>query len=524
MADEVGVDVTRRRFLRLPDPGWAMLTVLAAAAYAPASLYATQSRLLARGYRLAFVVILVFIVLTGLSAVLARVLPTRTGAAWFAVAVFWFLFSSGRGLAGSFGAAGVLGLAVLGAICVLALGLSNWLNTVMVGFTALLILAPTLTMAQRPTLEQSEVTLASGEIDVSAVAYRPDIWVLVVDGYPSGWAMENVFGADAPKLYSTLDELGFVVEPNSLAAYSRTVGALPSILDGRMVIPAGATVGVEEELALGEMIGGESLLVRGLSDAGYAVTMVEAGWHQSVCGTRIDRCVRSGVYDDMLSSLVAGSLAPSLFGVDPDLGTRFASQRTFSVLEWLAAEENGSPRLILAHSLIPHPPMLLDRECRPRGSSAQTSGRVLGLRELDPAIVRARGEAFVDQVRCVDALVEGWLEEVPADDVVIVVGDHGSELLGQAGLPPVEWTSDMVKERLLTLAAVRFPGCDVDTRAGVTVVPSVLNCLGIDAERPTPQSMIIPNVAAEDGALIDVWPVEGSTLDELTAVATGERS
>src|SRR5690606_7420610 len=112
MADEVGVDVTRRRFLRLPDRGWAMLLVLAAAAYAPASLYAPQSRLLARGYRLAFVVILVFIVLAALSAVLARVLPTRTGAAWFAVAVFWLLFSSGRGLAGSFGAAGVLGLAV----------------------------------------------------------------------------------------------------------------------------------------------------------------------------------------------------------------------------------------------------------------------------------------------------------------------------------------------------------------------------------------------------------------------------
>lgn len=485
----------------LPRPRWATLTLLAAAGYAPASLYADQSSQLARGYRLVLFAAGVFVVLGLVAVVLSRFLPVRSGAVWYALGLGWVLFSTGRSLAADLGIGLTAGLALVAMIAVIGLGRLAILDTLMVAVTAFLVITPVFALWQRPPLGESELEVHSTFVDIAPPVLVPDVWILVLDGYPSALAVKEVFDAPAPSLHRALASRGFQVEPNAVAPYSRTVGALAAILDGRMVLPAGSTVGTAENVAAGRIIGGESQLVAGLSGVGYRITMIEAGWHQSVCGSRVEVCVRSGLYDDMTSSLVSASLLPGLAGVDPDLGTRLATERTFETLIELATDEtNSGPDLVFAHSLAPHPPMLLDSECRPRASTPITSGRVLAVPSMDPQLVEARGRAFVDQVACVDRLVGEWLDLVPDDDVVLILGDHGSEALGQAAIEPEEWTVAMAGERLLTLSAARFPGCEMTLDATVALISELFGCLGSEVAAPVDAgTMVIANAFGGEG-------------------------
>lgn len=507
----------------LPRPRWTMLTVVAAAAYAPLSLYATQGDLLARGYRLIGFVLAAALLLTPAAALLS-LLPVRAAAAWFAVSVVWIVITAGAPLVAELGPGLTVGLLILLVILVLALNRSRFLNALMVAVTAYLILAPlTIMIGGQPRVVADPVAVGAEDAQgVGRPSTTPDIWYLVLDGYPSAVSLVDDFGDPETSLAEGLEQLGFSVQPNALVPYSRTVGALSSVLAGRMVVPAGSTMDTADMLAAAAIMGGDSTLVEDLGGVGYHTTMIEAGWHLSRCGEQVETCVKSGLIDDMASALVSGSIVPTLFGVDPDIGTLMATRRTFHELDRLRTQlgDNGRPDLVVAHSLAPHPPMLLDAQCRSRPPSPATSGRVLAVPELGRQLIAERAAAFVDQVTCVDSMVERFVRDLPSGDVVVILGDHGSEILGQASALPSEWTDEMLRERLLTLAAIRVPGCDSTIRATIELVGALLDCMGLDPPSRAPlTSRIIPNIRRPDGSNHPVYEIPSQRLERLLAEA-----
>src|SRR5690606_24932915 len=122
---------------------------------------------------------------------------------------------------------------------------------------------------------------------------------------------------------------GFFVEGNALAPYTRTVGALPSILAGTMVFPAGSIQDEADMVAAGKIVGGESTLVRGLEAIGYHITMIESGWHLSRCGPAVDTCIGSAALDEMGSALVSASILPHVMGIDRHVSSVVGTERTF---------------------------------------------------------------------------------------------------------------------------------------------------------------------------------------------------
>jgi hypothetical protein len=495
-------DRTRQSRL-IPRPMWLIVTLLASVAYTPLTLYGAQGHALSRGYRLIGYT-LVVAVLLGVLAHIISYLPVRRSAAWFAVSIGWFVVAAGGSVSSDLATWILVSLIILPVAVVLLLNRSRFLDTLMVAFTAYLIVAPAPSLLTGGPLGEDEAVpgyvAASGTPSTDS---RPDVWFLVLDGYPSGSSRVEDFDATSDPLGDLLRESGFVVEPDALAPYTRTVGALPAILAGTMIFPAGSLQDAADMQAATEVIAGDSTLVRGLRDIGYHTTMIESGWHQSRCGEFIDECVKSALVDEMGSALLSASMIPHLFGIDRHVHTVIGTERTFNALNNLATgySSNSRPDLVVAHSLAPHPPMLLDQNCARQGPAPNRSSLLLSYDGWDDALIAERATTFMEQVACVDAMVAEFVQSLPAEDVIVVVGDHGSEIRGQVSAPPADWTEDMLRERLQTLAAVRFPGCrEPVVRATVEIVPGLFACFGLDLPKPELSALIMATVTREDGS------------------------
>ncbi len=125
---------------------------------------------------------------------------------------------------------------------------------------------------------------------------------------------------------------------------------------------------------------------------------------------------------------------------------RTHSLRQLDELERLAAESTGEPRLIYAHLLIPHAPFELDAACQLRvGTTEQTSVEWLRTQK-----------GFLAQMSCAAMRLVALIERIPPGDVVLIVGDHGSDL----NESETDFTPAELQDRLSTFVA--FRGCDLD--------------------------------------------------------------
>jgi hypothetical protein len=104
----------------------------------------------------------------------------------------------------------------------------------------------------------------------------------------------------------------------------------------------------------------------------------------------------------------------------------------------------------LAHLLNPHYPYVFDAGCQPH-HRRPTGSRGRGRRQvLDPESRRrkqsqAAAAAYVDQVRCLNTLllrtVTTVLQRSTPAPIVLLVGDHGTSLLGYFGARTAEAVS-----------------------------------------------------------------------------------
>ncbi|MCP4309207.1 MAG: hypothetical protein GY788_30905, partial [bacterium] len=139
----------------------------------------------------------------------------------------------------------------------------------------------------------------------------------------------------------------------------------------------------------------------------------------------------------------------------------------------------------VAHVILPHPPLLLDSAC-----NRQSDTNRRPLRVTDPDVLDERRPYYVDQLICTNATVLDALDEILAarsDTVIMITGDHGTELTRSEETPISEWTDDEIAPRMEIFSAYRLPGCDEAVYPEMTPVNGMrvaTNCAidaGLDA-------------------------------------------
>ena len=156
---------------------------------------------------------------------------------------------------------------------------------------------------------------------------RPNVFLVVVDGYPGLRALEQDFGRTKVELISDLRERGFQIPTSVWSPYWLTELAVPSMLEMDYPVEEGPHNATTRQ-RLHEIIAGDNRLVEMFNANGYETVMVEAGWTGSSCGPAFDRCVPSPWLDDLLFRITDGSFMQANWPLTETLAR--------TLVEWVA--------------------------------------------------------------------------------------------------------------------------------------------------------------------------------------------
>ena len=467
--------------------GVAWLLLVGSVAYSPTLLYLTWHEQLARGYRIGVYVLAVVVALGMVSSLISTLGPRLPGVL-AALAVSWLIVADGTRIAAVFNVSGVGGAT---GVCLVAVG-AGWatyrlqhlppLRGVLVVMAVVLAGTPLLKLVglgidggggsaiqvQRETADVRSNQLSTGS--------EPDIWLVILDGFPSVAGAQGLY-ADAPRLADDLVARGFVANPDALAPYSVTGYSVPALLE--MSYPFSSATETADITIASRAVKGNNQFVARLQQGGYHVTLVENGWHLSGCAPIIDHCVAAPWLDETMSILLSRSIFGAFFGVSRS--SSFA-RGVGALREWTdtnleAVSANGIADLVILHVLAPHPPLWLEEGCE--ASSGDLDDELaVWLPYFGIDVLEERRTAFQSQVGCVSSEVLRFVDRLDSGEIVAIVGDHGPDSQGQLAKTVESWTPGMVKERMLTLAAVRLPaGCDSELTSTLGTTRGIVSCV-----------------------------------------------
>jgi Sulfatase len=323
-------------------------------------------------------------------------------------------------------------------------------------------------------------------------AQRPDVYVLILDGYARADVLREVYGFDNP-LIDRLRTGGFFVAERATANYAQTALSLASAFNLDYLPQLGHPVGAQSDSrrGLGDLIQ-DNRFFKAFEDAGYDIRAYGSEYTMLRPGAGSYRRRAPGHLDEFGYSMLEATALPSLFeavglprGWLPLRLHRHHLRWTLADLAASAPTENDPPRLVLAHLLAPHPPFAVDAEGGIRDTKVPA---LLHDGSMWRAIAQQSGESYkagyVDGMRYLNDRIEPVARALanrpfrPA--IILIHSDHGPGL-------ELEWerpAETNMRERMGVLLAVRYPeGRDpgIDERATlVNVYRSVLNrALGV---------------------------------------------
>jgi hypothetical protein len=341
-----------------------------------------------------------------------------------------------------------------------------------------LILIPALNFATRS--DPGEPSVEANTDFVSPVARStPDVVVVVLDAYGSNEVLSRFHGFDNSRFYAELVALGVQVGDEVKSNYSITSLSVVSSLNLDYLVGEQHLNRADFE-AIYAMLGGDNTLARVLDETGYRQTYVESGWLGTRCRELVRNCVAGPWPDETVYDINLRSLLRGLPGLEAG---RSFSRGALNSLRWLENElgsylGNDVADYIYVHALAPHPPFFLDSSCEST-PTRELSGFSTGASWLSDEELALRSAGYANQVRCVNRILTTVAKMAVANDAIVVMfGDHGSDLGGQLYLDGGDWTDEHIAERFGVLFAAYGPGCNfADIGSLVNVSRRVVNCI-----------------------------------------------
>ena len=333
-------------------------------------------------------------------------------------------------------------------------------------------------MGQSQVLEDSEIA--------ADLTTRPDIFLVVLDAYAGRQALATQFGETKGELISHLESKGFQVPEAAWSSQASTDLSLPTIID--MGYPVDTSlINDATRRDLYSIIGGENNTVSILEANGYATTMIESGWVGSDCGDAFDVCIPSHWLDEVMFDVTWNSLVNPL--VMETFGHAFTANAvaTMDSVVRMIEDEVEEPRFVFAHVLAPHPPFFFDESCRLTVDESRIRWSI-SPGQVDPV----RDALFLQQTTCVDSFLTRLADAADGDDVVIVVGDHGTRRHDPPA-PGEKPDQEALVELMNVFVAVRTgANCEIsDPLLTSDLVRQVLNCFSEEELDPVPQRMLV---------------------------------
>jgi hypothetical protein len=273
-------------------------------------------------------------------------------------------------------------------------------------------------------------------VSVSPEPDLPDIYVLLLDGYPRADVLEEDFGIDNSPFLGELEHLGFDVGIDSHSNYTFTQSTLASMFQMRHledvagVAPLIGQPGVHVNALRNAVVDAPAFAA--LRAAGYEIVVTQPGYEHVALRGAADRVLEHGEMNDLERGLLNRTwlmeplslLVPTLVSGPP----RDRVVNAFDDLGRLATEPHDQPLFAWIHLPAPHLPLVLDVEGKPLhldprryfGHDAAT----FGMTEAQFAAAYAEELSYLN-LRVLGAV--NAIQESPGrpNPVIVVMSDHG---------------------------------------------------------------------------------------------------
>ena len=331
---------------------------------------------------------------------------------------------------------------------------------------------------------ERQARVASREPIAAAASNRisPNIYWIVLDGYPRQDVLREEFGFDNSDFIQLLTSFGFTVLDQSRSNFPATVNSISSTLNMDYTIrPNGEDI---EPFSIKDMypiVRGQSRTVSRLKSAGYHYVHFENGYdYLTECDAAEPRCVRGNLGLDELDTAILSNtpIVDLIVGLEKLKGRFYEAPFAWGGVADLTAKidvirKTPSPFFVYAHVLAPHPPIRFRADC--------------SFRPADPDLEKWNAlarPAFIEQLKCVNTQSQALLQEIvqaDADALIILQSDHGTAFRGQFKKRPTDWSEADLHERFGALNALRLPSlCRTLAAPDLTLVdtfPLVFACL-----------------------------------------------
>jgi len=343
----------------------------------------------------------------------------------------------------------------------------------------------------------------SRSFTVPVSAAKPDIYLILLDGYARADALRQEFGVDEGPFLSALEARGLSVSSRATTQYATTVQVLMAMFNMQLIqdIPQMQPVfdGTNDEVveAVVHEIVEQNLLFDVLYRQGYEIDGISSGFADVSLRTA-DHQYSSGTLNEVELGMLSRSIVGDLVDlVAPDLISnqqRTRILRNLSTAGELAQDRPGHPRFVFVHVPSPHPPWVFNAD----GSARQVTN-IENLYSDDPAGTGLSEDqlksGYAGAVQAIQRPVLDTIDSIEKNSavppIIILFGDHGSWVGARPGDERL---------RFLPLLAAKVPGVAhplADDEALVNVFPDLLReQFGISVPRVDPApSFIYPDEA-----------------------------
>jgi hypothetical protein len=324
-------------------------------------------------------------------------------------------------------------------------------------FSVLLLVVTVVQFSQRGGLLDVEPATAQA----APLADHPDIWIVLLDGYPRGDVLAEVYGWDNAPFVERLEDLGFHVSRHSRSNYLTTDQALPSMFNLSLLDTLPPFSRYTRPLAAPASDRWRALQHNRafdiLREHGYEVISFAGGYSRADLRAA-DRFIDAGTADLVELHLLADTAMRDVFDtLLPTFATgqiRSRIEHNLAGMGGLAREDAPAPRFVFVHVPAPHAPSVygpdgstlparlhwLFHDTRPGGSPDDHRARYVGnLEHLNRLVLPA---------------IEDLVTATGGEAAIVVMADHGSRSRGNIG----SLTGADVHERFGTLFAAYTPG------------------------------------------------------------------
>jgi hypothetical protein len=293
---------------------------------------------------------------------------------------------------------------------------------------------------------------AASAQDQRAPTGQPDIYLILLDGYPRLDTLDRVWSFDNGSFLAELEQRGFEVADQSRSNYMYTTMTLASMLHMTYVqdIPRSSLTSPSRP-SVRALINRNPTWDR-LRQLGYEIDANQAPW-ETVAMRDANRFCGTHINDFEMYLLRTTLIGPIVNFLNPDFQGdqhRRAINQAFECLAEISAP-TATPKLVFIHVGGPHLPVVFTASGDPaaRELYGQNAGEV-------PVSHERFVSAYAQEIQYLNSRVLQAVDVLtarPDAPVVILMSDHGSEL----GLDWADSSRSDLQERFSNFFAARTP-------------------------------------------------------------------